>query len=304
MFLGESITDFLDYLSKERRFSENTTSSYRLDLDQFTRYVVEYTGSAEILLGDVDKSLIRGFLGRLGRDGYAKRSIARKLAAIRSFFRYLCRKGVLGQNPTIGIASLKLERKLPHFLDIRQAEKVMELPERWNVLGKRDKAILEVFYGAGVRLSELVGLNISDLTLTDGMIKVKGKGGKERIVPVGRFATRALKEYLGERDELLTVKGKRKKDIEALFLNRWGGRLSDRGVQLIVKRYLKRLSKATNLSPHILRHTFATHLLDAGADLQAVRELLGHSSLSTTQIYTHVTTDRLKKVYAQAHPRA
>jgi integrase/recombinase XerC len=227
----------------------------------------------------------------------------RKLTAIRSFCRHLCRKGLLESNPASGLMPMRWEKKLPTFLDVAQAARVMELPDRQTVLGLRDWTILELLYGTGIRLMELVNLNLNDLDLLGEVMKIRGKGKKERIVPLGRKALEALGAYLKRRGELFHS-GAGRRYREAVFLNYQGGRITGRSVRRIVNEYLQQVSQKNGLSPHILRHTFATHMLDAGADLRAVKELLGHASLSSTQIYTHVTVEKLRQVYDQAHPRA
>ncbi|HID95699.1 MAG TPA: tyrosine recombinase XerC [Candidatus Latescibacteria bacterium] len=310
------IDNFLRYLSRQRDFSERTVRSYRTDLLQFLDFLEGRIGGTEVDPEAIDRSLVRQYLALLQQKGLKRRSIARKLATIRSFFKYVCREGIIERNPVVGIASPRLERRLPRFLNVSQAGMLMELPPKGDVLGLRDWAILELLYGTGIRLSELVALDVSDVDMIGGVVKVTGKGRKQRIVPLGHMAMEALKAYLMARKELLGEKttdskrggsigkGKRLKDDKALFLNVRGTRLSGRSVQRLVGKYISRVSEMEGLSPHALRHTFATHLLNAGADLEAVRELLGHSSLSTTQIYTHVSVDRLKKIYEQAHPRA
>ncbi len=291
------IKRFIDHLGKERGLSQFTLSSYRGDLLQFYSFLREKTPHQKDLISTVDRFLLRHFLGKLKAEGYANGSISRKLSAIRSFYKFLCREGITSANPAVYISSPKKKKKLPSFLSPEQISSLMGSPQRPDVLGLRDKAILETFYGSGIRLRELVGLNLSHLDLANNLIKVKGKGDKERIVPMGRSASAAIRKYLEKREEL-------KPKEDALFLNYRGYRLSPRGVELIVKGYLRKISEDGSLSPHSLRHSFATHLLDRGADLRAVKELLGHSSLSTTQIYTHITAERIKKVYRQAHPRA
>ncbi len=299
--MRKAVEGFLQYLEKERDFSEKTLCSYQTDLKQFVAFVSDYLQSSAVSAQEVDQVCIRHFLGTLRRRGLKRRSVARKLASVRSFFKYLCRMKILRQNPAYGIASPKLDKKLPLFLDVEQTIRAMELPRGKDFFSWRDRALLEVLYGTGIRVSELVGLDISSVDILSGVIKVKGKGRKQRVVPIGRKALESIREYLPWRERLLQQFASQN---PALFLNRYGRRLSQRGVQRIVTRYLSVVSEQKGLSPHVLRHSFATHLLDAGADLQAVRELLGHVSLSTTQIYTHVTTDRLKKIYHQAHPRA
>lgn len=297
------IKKYLLYLTFERNFSENTIKAYEIDLLQFYGFLREQFGTERIRPKDIDKLAIRHFLAWLQKEGLTKKSIARKLACIRSFLRYLCREKVIATNAAVHLATPKVEKKLPSFLDVYQASQAMELPDRDNILGLRDAAILEVLYSTGIRLSELVGLNVTSVDPVGEVMKVTGKGKKQRIVPIGRSALEALRTYLQRRQELARG-GSGQVDRNALFLNRTGGRLSARSIQKIVERYLRLVSQVQHVSPHVLRHTFATHMLDAGADLKAVKELLGHVSLSTTQVYTHVTLDRLKKVYNRAHPRA
>ena len=299
---GDDVNIFLDrfsrYLRIERGFSEHTLKAYRRDLLDFFAFLGSYF--ERIKLDDIGKPIFRSYLAGLSRRGYSKRSIARKLSVIRSFMKYLCREGVIRANPASSLSSPKFERRLPTFLNVKQAKEAMEIPMKTAPLSLRDRAILELLYGEGLRLSELVNLDLSSVDIHGGTIRVTGKGEKERVMPLGRKAAEALRDYLLARGELLGRNG----DSDALLLNFRGCRLSGRSVERIVRRYLALVSEAEGLNPHALRHTFATHLLDAGADLRAVKELLGHSSLSTTQIYTHVTVDRLKKIYKQAHPRA
>jgi integrase/recombinase XerC len=259
-------------------------------------------GVRQLSVRHVDRLAIRHFL-RFQKDRGVKGStLRRKLAAIRCFMRYLCTRENVAANPAAAIRMPQMEKHLPVFLDVSEMQALMETPSKTDLLGLRDAAILEVFYSTGIRLSELHLLDVSDMDLFGEVIKVKGKGRKERNVPLGRMATLALKGYLPERSRHLKAR-KRGGEI-ALFLNRFGARLARRGIQRLVRRYLQRVCSLRQMSPHVLRHTFATHMLDRGADLRAVQELLGHASLTSTQVYTHVTTDRLKRVYNQAHPRA
>ncbi len=292
------LEEFSRYLRGERGFSEHTLTAYRCDLLDFFAFLSTYLENAGP--GDINKPLLRAYLAGLSRRGYSKRSITRKLSSIRSFMKYLCREGVIPANPASSLRSPKSERRLPTFLNVRQAGEAMEIPSKTEPLGLRDWAMLELLYGEGLRLSELVNLNLSSVDIPGGTIRVTGKGKKERIIPLGRKAAEALGDYLAVRGKLVGRDG----DRNALLLNFRGRRLTGRSVERIVRGYLVLVSEAEGLNPHALRHTFATHLLDAGADLRAVKELLGHSSLSTTQIYTHVTVDRLRKIYKQAHPRA
>lgn len=298
--MEESIQHFLQYLSKERRYSPYTIRAYGTDLAQFADFL-HHTGGMknQTDIQSISKEDIRSFLGNLFRLGMNARSIARKLASLRAFFGYLVKMGTLKMNPVVALASPKLDKRLPEFLREDEIWNALKNIKTDSVQGLRDRAILELFYGTGIRLSELIHINTSDLDFHSGTIRVLGKGGKERIIPVGKYNRESIYLYLQNRKAFHPKAGN-----QAMFLNRFGERLSARGVQLIVRRWLMQASDKKKLSPHILRHTFATHLLDHGADLEAVKELLGHVNLSTTQVYTHLTMDRLKQIYKQAHPRA
>jgi integrase/recombinase XerC len=251
----------------------------------------------------VDHHLLRSFLGNLLTQGYSKRSIARKAACLKSFFRFLQRTGKHPGNPAANLSSPKIERRLPAYLDEKTVTQLMEQPDRSTPQGVRDAAVLELFYATGMRLGELIGLQVGDVDLREGTVKVRGKGSKDRILPLGRTAASVLGLYLGIRSSLLG--GKNDGALPGpLFVTNRGNRLSPKGVNRLISKYIARVSDIQKKSPHVLRHTFATHLLNRGADLRAVKELLGHESLATTQIYTHVSIDRLKKVYSQAHPKA
>lgn len=276
--------------------------AYNGDLAQFQLFLSKQLDQQKISIREINRLAIRHFLGTLHTEGYNSRSILRKLTAIRSFCRYLCREGFLEVNPATRLMPMRWEKRLPTFLDVAQVAKVMDIPDTKTVLGLRDRAILELLYSTGIRLMEMVNLNLSALDLVGEVIKVRGKGKKERILPLGSKALEALAAYLPRRKELL-AKGDRRAG-QGVFLNYRGGRISGRSVRRLVNHYLQQVSQEEHLSPHILRHTFATHMLDAGADLRAVKELLGHASLSSTQIYTHVTVEKLRKAYDQAHPRA
>ena len=249
----------------------------------------------------VDVLLARRYLASLVGKDYSRKTIARNIAALRSFFRYLCRVQVVDSNPFVGIRTPKLERRLPQFLDVPELDDLLKLPPA-TVLGRRDSALLELLYGAGVRVSELVGLSLQNIDLSEQYILVFGKGSKERIIPIGRLAVKAISSYLQESRPVLLRKQPEKTD--ALFLNHTGTPLSDRSVRRILDKYVTRLAVHKRVTPHTLRHSFATHLLDNGADLRSVQELLGHVSLKTTQVYTHVSSERLVSVYRNAHPRA
>lgn len=301
------VADFITHLEKERDVSPNTVKAYTRDLAELVSFLARYYGESAWSWQGVDRLALRGWLAHLQRRGLGKRSVARALSAARSFFRFLHRNEVIEANPARATASPKLERYLPSYLDRAQMERLFELASVRTQEGShnaaRDVAILELFYSTGMRLSELRGLNRADVDLVSQQAKVRGKGRKERIVPIGQAATSALRNYEAKRDELLRGAGPRA-DRTAFFLSRTGKRMSVRAVQLAVAKYLDAIDEGAGLSTHSLRHTFATHLLDAGADLRAVQELLGHASISTTQIYTHTSVERLKAVYRAAHPRA
>jgi integrase/recombinase XerC len=265
-------------------------------------FLREQLACRRLSIKHVTKLSIRHFLSHLRGRGVKGSTLRRKLAAIKCFMKYMSTRENLAVNPAAGIKMPKREKRLPSFLDLVDVEKVMEMPERDRFAGSRDLAMLELFYSTGIRLSELHALNVADMDLFGEVIKVKGKGRKERMVPLGRMAAKAVRTHLPERARFL--KERKRIDETALFVNRFGRRLARRGIQRIVRHYLEMVGNLKQMSPHVLRHTFATHMLDRGADLRAVQELLGHASLSSTQIYTHVTTERLKKVYNQAHPRA
>ncbi len=302
--MEKAIEVFLEYLEKERKYARYTLDAYRRDLQQFARFLYPRIEDVRLPLSAVQQGVVRSFLEELEDKGLKPSSIARKLAAIRSFFRYLCREQVLPGSPASGIGSPSFERPLPDSLDLEQIEEAIDLPPVEEFAGARDRAILEVFYGGGIRLGELVQLNLSSLDLEEGTVRVVGRGKKERIVPVGSMALQVLEVYLRRRAQLLLDLEITQVDVGALFLNEQGRRLHQRTVQRMVKRYLGKVAENPQLSPHLLRHTFATHLLEAGADLRAVKELLGHATLSTTQVYTHVSLDRLRSIYEQAHPRS
>jgi len=294
------VESFLLYLRREKRYSIHTIKAYGSDLEQFMDYLVETNRVHERpAASEITQDHIRAYMGSLIQYGMSKRSAARKLASLRAFFGYLIRTDQMDRDPTAALPFPKAEKTLPRFLSEAEMARALELVHPDSPLRSRDRAILELFYGTGIRLSELVGVNLEDLRLGDLTIRVLGKGRKERILPLGKSAYNALKQYLDMRANF-----KPRADEWAVFLNPMGKRLSVRGVQLIVQRWLRNASEKEKLSPHLIRHTFATHLLDRGADLESVKELLGHASLSTTQVYTHLTRDHLLKVYRQAHPRS
>lgn len=305
--MTDDVRDYLDHLAKERDVSPNTVRAYSRDLREFVEYLSRYYEAAGWTWQGVDRLAMRGFLGQLSKRGLGKRSMARTLSAVRSFYRYLHRNEIVDANPARAVGAPKLEKYLPGYLDRAQIDLLFTMAETRAQFGgfveSRNLAILELFYSTGVRLSELQGLSRSDLDLVSQQAKVRGKGRKERIVPIGDHAVRALRNYEARRDELL--RGITSKvDRNAVFVSRTGKRIGVRAVQKAVGAFLSEIDEDAGLSVHSLRHTFATHLLDAGADLRAVQELLGHASISTTQIYTHTSVERLKQVYQKAHPRA
>lgn len=303
-----AIEEFLAYLTAERDASAHTLRSYRTDLRQFSAYVQERAGGTTIRPADVDQLVVRGYLARLHGQRMSRTSQARKLATLRSFFRFLCRRGIVAANPAALVQTPRLPVRTTPHLSVDEAFQLMAAPKGSGAvaapaegLATRDRAILELFYAAGLRIGELAGLRMTELDLAAGLVRVRGKGRKERIVPVGREACQALAAWLPERTAVLRAAGT---DSAALFLGRRGTSLSVRSVHRIVLRYLLQSGLGKKITPHGLRHSFATHLLSAGADLRAIQELLGHARLSTTQRYTHVGLDQVMAVYDTAHPRA
>ncbi len=301
--MGNLADEFLTFLRANKNYSPKTIESYGLDLFQFLEYLQEKRISE---LAAIDYRLIRSYLAKLKAANYAKRSIARKLACIRSFFKYLCRQGYLERNPVLGITTPKLEKRLPQFLYQQEVADLLKLPEATGALAIRDSAILEILYSSGLRLQEVVGLTLKDVDFSRGYLRVFGKGSKERLVPLGEPARRALERYVSEVRPLLLKQNPNPsvKPIDSVFLNRRGTGLSGRSIERMFEKYVKRLALNRKLSPHSIRHSFATHLLENGADLRVVQELLGHADLSTTQIYTHLTREKIRSVYQKSHPRA
>jgi integrase/recombinase XerC len=307
--LPSEVPEYLDHLAKERDVSPNTVRAYRRDLDDFSAFLGRYYGERPWSWQGVDRLAMRAFLGDLSKRGLSKRSMARTLSAVRSFYRYMHRNEIVDANPARAVGAPRLEKYLPGYLDRAQNDLLFQTAEVRAWEGKfidvRNLAILELFYSTGMRLSELQGLSRQDLDMVSQQVKVRGKGRKERIVPIGDHAILAIRNYEVKRDELLRGIGRnRGGDRNAIFLGRTGKRIGVRAIQNVVTGLLKQIDEDAGLSVHSLRHTFATHLLDAGADLRAVQELLGHASISTTQIYTHTSIERLKQVYQKAHPRA
>ena len=286
------ISKFLTHLTAERNASRYTITNYQIDLRDFFVFL-----DGKELIG-IDYLEIRRYLAYLKEKNYQRSSVARKLASLRSFFKFLVRENFLKVNPAVGIATPKREKRLPHCLELEEVEHLLEAPRGSSWEEKRDKAIMEALYSSGIRVGELTNLNVDDLDFFSGQLKVRGKGKKERIVPVGSVAVKAIQNYVEARP-------KPESDAKrALFMNRRGTRLTDRSVRRMMNKYARKIALTKNVSPHMLRHSFATHMLDRGADLRSVQELLGHENLSTTQIYTHVSTKRLRETYEKAHPRA
>lgn len=301
------IDDFMRHLKYERNASAHTLRNYESDLVQFYDHLAPANKDGqrrEVPIGEIDNLTIREYMASLYDKQQKKSSIHRKVATLRTFFRYLCREGILENNPATLVSSPRVERKLPNHLTIEQMVRFIETPETETVLGKRDRAILELLYASGLRVSELVGLNLTDIDFENQTLRVRGKGRKVRIVPFGVHAKTALQIYLGVRGELLFEAEAEKIDPNAVFFNYQGTRITTRSVGRMLDKYLKMCADLHHISPHSLRHSFATHLLDAGADLRAIQELLGHARLSTTQQYTHVSMDKLMEVYGRSHPKA
>ena len=301
MTIEQSLAEFLTHLGLEKNASPQTVKSYREDLLQVLEYVRTHLEKSTVEPRDWSTRTLRGFVAWLHEQGYAKTTISRRLAAVRSFGKFLCREGVIRSNPAEALRGPRHDRKLPHFLTVSDIQRLLNAPPGNDPLGRRDRAILETLYSAGLRVSELCGLNVADLDLQDGVAIVRGKGQKERLALLGEPAQAALNCWLSDREGIIC---ERKHDCPAVFLNHLGTRLTPRSVGRLLEKYLALAGLDPRTSPHTLRHSFATHLLDAGADIRGVQELLGHKSLSTTQVYTHVSTQRLQQSYLKAHPRA
>ncbi len=323
--------EFLSYLKYEKHFSEHTAKCYGADLEQFSQFLVlkhekrdqvpaspdpgnpwnsQPVGTAttttanvavEKLLLEVTVDTVRNYMANLGQHGYSKSTVARKLATLRSFYKFLVRRNYLDTNPVMSVKTPKQEKKLPKYLDYEQVQKLLNAPPSDNWLGARDRAMLEVLYSTGMRVSEIVALNMEDVDFLGEVIHIRGKGKKERIAPIGSSALQSIQRYLEYRNK--RMQNDAGFDAKVLFANKHGKRLSTRSVRRKMDKYLRSAGLDPDISPHTLRHSFATHMLNNGADLRSVQELLGHQSLSTTQIYTHLGSAKLKEVYEQAHPR-
>lgn len=299
--MQQSIPRFLRYLKVERNCSDMTIKSYREDLEQLLEYFTDAASGRTPAPADLKPLDLRTYVSALHEAGYAKSSVSRRLASLRSYFKFAQREGLCENNPAKPLRNPRRDRKLPHFLTNREVSKLLNAPSKTDGPGLRDRAILETMYSAGLRVSELVGINLTDLDLEEGLVRVRGKGKRERLAPLGSFAIRAINRWKRKRRP---AEGLCKVEASALFLNRFGKRLTTRSIGRMLEKYLKTTGLDLRTSPHTLRHSFATHLLDSGADIRSVQELLGHKSLVTTQIYTHISTASLRAVYEQAHPRA
>ncbi|MEP6946178.1 MAG: tyrosine recombinase XerC [Acidobacteriota bacterium] len=302
--LNDLLAQFLQHLKYERNLSPHTLRNYASDLDQFRDHLFRVEKRSDIDVAEIDRLTIREWMSGL-HEGHKKTSIARKLASLRTFFQFLVREGKLESNPAKLVATPRIERTLPNHLSMEDAVRFIETPDVNTDLGRRDRAILEFLYATGIRVGELVGINLSDIDLRERMVRVTGKRKKQRIVPFGEPAMQALVLYLDKtRAAFLNECPAAERDPEAVFLHRRGGRLTTRSVGRMIDKYIRECADIHDISPHSLRHTFATHLLDSGADLRDIQELLGHARLSTTQIYTQVSMEKMIAVYDKSHPKA
>ena len=301
--LFQHIKNYIDYMRVEKGASKLTLLGYKTDLMQFVNHIAQRydVPKEELSLKMLNHKSVREYLGDMQERNLSRATMARKLAALRSYVKYLCRENILESNPIAEVSTPRQDKKLPKFLYSQEIELLMKAPDTSLPLGRRDKAILETLYAAGLRVSELVSMDLKDIDFEERLIKIKGKGGKERIVPLGSKAAQALGIYIAKTRQKLVLKAGNAED--AVFLNKFGSRLSDRSVRNIINKYVEQVAINQKISPHTLRHTFATHLLNKGADLRSVQELLGHVKLSTTQIYTHLTRDSIKTIHNDTHPR-
>jgi len=301
---NENLDQFLQHLKYERNVSAHTLRNYASDLDQFKEYLFKIEKRSDISVKEIDRLTIREWMAGLHND-HKKTSIARKLASLRTFFQFLVREGVVETNPAKLVATPRIERKLPNHLSMEDAVRFIETPDTNTDLGRRDRAIVEFLYATGIRVGELVNINLRDIDFREKLVRVTGKRKKQRIVPFGEPALQALMHYLEEtRPVFLNNCPAAQRDNNAVFLNYQGTRITTRSVGRMIDKYIKQCADIHNISPHSLRHSFATHLLDSGADLRDIQELLGHARLSTTQIYTQVSMEKMIEVYDRAHPKA
>lgn len=305
MTLQEALTEFSQHLKYERNMSPHTLRNYESDLEQFRQFLFGIEKRDDIPVEQIDRLTIREWMAILHTAGKKKASIARKLASLRTLFQFLIREGKLESNPAKMVATPKIERKLPNHLSMEDAVRLIETPDANTDLGRRDRAILEFLYATGIRVGELVNIDLTDIDLRERMVRVLGKRRKERIVPFHEHALQALMHYLTEsRPIFLNNSPLTVRDDKACFLNYQGTRITTRSVGRMIDKYIKQCADVHKISPHSLRHTFATHMLDSGADLRDIQELLGHARLSTTQIYTQVSMEKMIDVYSKAHPKA
>lgn len=305
--LKKHIDKFLEFLKVEKNASPHTLRNYSSDLDQFSNFLIDNKISLKdrsIDLQKIDNLTFRSYLSSLYKKNNSRSSVARKLAVLRSFYKFLCREGFINKNIVKSITIPKQDKKIPSFLTIDETFHLLKQPDEKNLPGLRDKSILELFYATGIRIGELVSLNIEDVNFDLRLIKIKGKGKKERVVPVNKSTTNILARFIEKRKNMELKKNIIMTGASPLFTNFRCKRITDRGVRNILVKYIYKGNISKNVSPHSLRHSFATHLLEMGADLRVIQELLGHSSLSTTQKYSHINTDRLMEVYDKAHPKA
>ncbi len=300
MLVDSYLRNYLQFAEIEKNLASLTLVNYKRDIRQFLRFL----NTEDLDLLQLNYLTLRQYLALLKEHAYARSTIARKMSALRGFLWFLRRENLLQDVSWEVVSTPKKEKKLPKFLYVDEVLELLDAPPRNSILGCRDRAILEVLYGTGIRVGELVALGTSSVDIEEGNLKVLGKGSKERIVPLGSYALQAIVTYLHKSRLLLLARAKEGQEGPALFLNRFGQRLSDRSIRRLLKKYAQKIGASLSLSPHVLRHSFASHLLNAGADLRAVQELLGHASVSTTQLYTHITKEELKRTYLRVHPRA
>ena len=299
--MDDHVQAFLDHLRLERNVSPHTAKAYLEDLAALRAFLGQAFGSTAPTPRDLTTSRLRAYLARLHEQGLSKKTVARRLSSLRTFLKFLCRQGTITKNPAVGLRTPKQRSKLPGVLTKNEVEQLLETPNAGTRLGCRDRAIFETFYSTGMRVSELVGIDLNDMELESGTVTVRGKGKRERIAVLGSVAAGAIRRWLAVRGQ---VENGYHFHRSALFLNHQGGRITTRSVARILKKHLQQAGVTTPASPHSLRHSFATHMLDRGADIRSVQELLGHRSLSSTQIYTHVSSQRMRETYDKAHPRA
>ncbi|MFQ6084113.1 MAG: tyrosine recombinase XerC [Candidatus Aminicenantia bacterium] len=294
--MRKKIEEFLKYLKHQKNSSPYTIKSYRIDLFQLSKQLEQ----KKIKFKEIDNIVLRGFMAECFKKGDSKSTVARKLAAVRSFYQFLVRQGQIDDNPAKVVSSPKQEKKIPSFLSEKEMSDFLELPQSSKPLEVRDRAVLEFLYATGMRVGELVTLNLEDVNLAERLVRVKGKGKKERLLPFGRLAAQSLSDYLGLRNSI----NQGKIDSQALFINYRGDRITSRSIERMIEKYAKRAAIKRKISPHSIRHSFASHLLGRGADLRTIQELLGHESLATTQKYTHLNLKQLIEVYKKSHPRS